>query len=179
MTGLCSSRAHCSPWCLTFALGQLQKIFNSFFHTTDVEHPRFYRFRALASLHFFLQSTALNDLHQLDRPLIWLQMLLTIHGIVLTLLTEQLQKSHCKQVKVTFWYVYDYIFVVYGLLPDIILFILIAWKFLGIIFLLIPMKATGDYAKRRSISLKLNDCAMFVTGVPATNQITSTSISNS
>ena len=37
----------------------------------------------------FLLSTALNDLHQLDRPLIWLQdskspifMLLQIHGIV-------------------------------------------------------------------------------------------------
>ena len=69
-------------------------------------------------------------------------------------------------------YMIIYIFVVYGLLPDIILFILIAWKFLGIIFLLIPTKATGDYAKREAFSLKLNDCEMFVTGVTATNQIT-------
>ena len=48
----CTLAAPGGLWCLTFALGQLEK--------SDAGHPRFYKFRAVSSLQFFLQHSLDN-----------------------------------------------------------------------------------------------------------------------
>jgi len=46
-----------SPWHPTFALGGLEI---SDFSYKDAGHPRFYRFRALSSLHFSLEHSLVS-----------------------------------------------------------------------------------------------------------------------
>ena len=52
---LCSSNLG-GAWCLTYATKRLEKL--SFFKRNSyVGHPRFHSFRALGSLHFFLENS--------------------------------------------------------------------------------------------------------------------------